>query len=221
MHLARFQINPARRGAHKLLGSPQAMHAAVLSSFPPSATADQRVLWRVDRMQHDVVLYVLSPEKPDFTHLVEQAGWPTSEQEAWQVRPYDGLLSRITEGSTWRFRLRANPVKAARDTAHDGGRSKRVPHVTVAQQAEWLVSRAERLGFEIPSYEGVPLVEVTERDRRVFSRGGGTVTLVTAQFDGTLQVSDLELFRRTLVTGVGRAKAYGCGLLTVSGLPPE
>jgi CRISPR system Cascade subunit CasE len=221
MHLARFQINPARRGAHKLLGSPQAMHAAVLASFPPSVTAaaDHRVLWRVDRMQHDVVLYVLSPERPDFTHLVEQAGWPTSDGEAWQVRPYDGLLSRITDGSRWRFRLRANPVKAARDTA-EGGRSKRVPHVTVAQQAEWLVSRADRLGFEIPCYEGVPLVEVTERDRRAFGRGGGTVTLATAQFDGTLEVRDAEVFRRTLVSGIGRAKAYGCGLMTITGSPP-
>jgi CRISPR system Cascade subunit CasE len=45
--------------------------------------------------------------------------------------------------------------------------------------------------------------------------GKGEVTLRTATFEGILTISDLERFRRTLLSGIGRAKAYGCGLLTI------
>ena len=34
-YFSRFMINPQRRGAWKLLRSPQAMHAAVMATLPP------------------------------------------------------------------------------------------------------------------------------------------------------------------------------------------
>ena len=70
MHLSRIQINPARRGGRRLLGSPQAMHAAVLASFPDGEGDRGRVLWRVDRDEHRVWLYVVSRPVPDFGHIV-------------------------------------------------------------------------------------------------------------------------------------------------------
>ncbi|PSL01016.1 CRISPR system Cascade subunit CasE [Murinocardiopsis flavida] len=42
------------------------------------------------------------------------------------------------------------------------------------------------------------------------------VTLVTATFDGRLEVTDPAALRRTLTAGLGRAKAYGCGLMTLA-----
>lgn len=210
MYLTRFPINRARRGAHKLLGSPQAMHAAVLCSFPPQSPApDGRVLWRVDRNGPGMVLYVLSPDRPDLTHLVEQAGWPVSDVEPWQTRSYEGLLDRLQNGQRWAFRLRANPVKAAKDIG------KRVAHVTVAQQVQWLLDRTEVNGFAIPEGSTGTAVTVTERGVVSFARAGGQVTLATAQFDGALDITDVAAFRSALVNGLGRAKGYGCGLLTV------
>ena len=34
-------------------------------------------------------------------------------------------------------------------------------------------------------------------------------------YEGLLQVTDEENFRKILVEGLGREKAFGCGLLTV------
>lgn len=210
MYLTKFPINRVRRGALKLLGSPQAMHAAVLSAFPPTpAPSEGRVLWRVDRDGPSTVLYLLSPSRPDLTHLVEQAGWPASDAEPWQTRSYETLLARLTVGQEWAFRLRANPVKAAKDIG------KRVPHVTVDQQIGWLQSRCEGHGFTIPDGQFGPAVTVTERGVVSFGRAGGRVTLATAQFDGLLVIKDLEAFRSALMNGIGRAKGYGCGLLTI------
>jgi CRISPR system Cascade subunit CasE len=45
------------------------------------------------------------------------------------------------------------------------------------------------------------------------------VTLVTATFDGHLEVTDPDRLRRTLTAGLGRAKAYGCGLMTLGPVP--
>lgn len=36
-----------------------------------------------------------------------------------------------------------------------------------------------------------------------------------AQFDGALQIEDPERLRTALTAGMGRAKAYGCGLMTL------
>ena len=61
------------------------------------------------------------------------------------------------------------------------------------------------------------------RDRLSFQKatgdGGRRVTLQTATFDGLLQVEDATIARDTLLAGVGPAKAYGLGLLTLA--PPR
>ena len=218
MFLSRFGINPARRGARFLLGNPQAMHAAVMSAFPPNQPGpDGRVLWRVDRDGHAATLYIVSPAEPDLTHLVEQAGWATA---TWDTRDYAQLLGRIQPDQRWAFRLQANPVKQSMDPLTKG---KRLPHVTPAQQGQWLADRAERNGFAIETAEdGSPQLQVSARTKSAFGRNDphhpeskATVTLVRAQFDGILRVTDRNLFQTALTAGIGRAKAYGCGLMTI------
>lgn len=202
MHLARLQLNPQRRQARFLLGSAQAMHAAVLASFPQPDEARGRVLWRVDRDAHQVQLYVASRPPPDFSHLVEQAGWQTT-QDTWAVRDYKPVLARLAQGQRWAFRLTANPSHVSE--------GKRYGHVTVAQQLEWFSSRVSRWGIG-------PDPEVIIRNRGVdrFRRGGATVTVAKATYDGILTVGDPELLRTAMTDGIGRAKAYGCGLLTLA-----
>lgn len=220
MYLTRFELNPARRGTRKLLGSPHAMHAAVLASFPPDRGAQPgdgaengRVLWRIDQADHRTVLYISSPERPDCTHLVEQTGWPT--QPEWDTRDYRRLLDRLGKGQMWAFRLAANPTKSTRLAA--GRRSQRVGHVTVEQQRAWLLERAAGWGFTVPEAGGGgPAVLVTGRRVRTFRRGDSQVELSTVVFDGRLVVEDPSAFRRAMIRGLGPAKGYGCGLLTLA-----
>lgn len=70
-------------------------------------------------------------------------------------------------------------------------------------------------GFLEDEY-GQPNVVVKERHKEQFKRGGATVTLVTAVFEGRLEVIDTKLFRDALCEGIGRAKGFGCGLLTIA-----
>lgn len=223
-YISRIALNMARFEARQLVASPYRMHAAVESSFPPDSVRQNdegRILWRLDEFSSNrsTWLYVVSPERPDFTHIVEQAGWPLHAE--WETKDYAPLLERIAQGQCWQFKLRANPVRTARE---DKGRRQRSSgivgkvqgHVTVAQQTKWLLDRAEKHGFRVLSEGEVADVVVSQRHRERFQRGGDTVTLTTVTFEGRLEVTDASAFRDTLCHGLGRAKGFGCGLMTVA-----
>lgn len=218
MYLTRFRLNPARRGARKLLGSPNAMHAAVRAGFPNYVDYEHRsarTLWRLDTHAPATAhLYVVSPGKPDLTHLVEQAGWPTTE--AWDTRDYDRLLDSLRRGQQWAFRLTANPVHNGRKT-EEAKDTQRFGHLREQEQADWLVHRSERHGFAIARQrDELPNLALHHRQTISFKRGGGSVTIATATYDGVLEIVDVETFRGALTRGIGHAKAYGCGLLTLA-----
>ncbi|GGV69284.1 type I-E CRISPR-associated protein Cas6/Cse3/CasE [Streptomyces longisporoflavus] len=246
MYLTRFRINTARHGARFLLSSPQRWHAAVLAGFPGLPTdpaARPRILWRLDHIARtDVHAYIVSPDRPDLTHLVEQAGWPALAQPdtpGWETRHYRPFLQRLAKGDRWAFRLTANPVHSIR--RNDKEPTKRTAHLTPRHQLGWLLEQTTKHGFEllpglVPDDED-PLnrYSVIVHDRRDLSfrkrpenaapgtgpknegqRRTGPVTLVTAVYSGQLEVTDPDALRNALARGIGRSKAYGCGLLTLA-----
>ena len=74
MFLTRTFLNARRSGARKLIMSPQAMHTAVLSGFPPGPEG-QRPLWRLDSDDPlRPAVYIVSERRPDLTHIEEQGG---------------------------------------------------------------------------------------------------------------------------------------------------
>jgi len=219
MYLSRIAINKRLRKSQQALAFPQMLHAAVLDSFPPNLTdsdkaANARVLWRADYIGENVWLYVLAEQKPDFTHIIEQFGWPDSEQQ-WETKDYDSLLARLETGQTWHFRLHANPVHMV-----DG---KIYAHVTIDQQKKWLRDRAQKNGFSLIQIESgddtLDALEIIYRNTVRFKKRPGDnahVTLSVVTFEGHLSIEDPEKMRQALCFGIGRAKAYGCGLLTLA-----
>jgi CRISPR system Cascade subunit CasE len=215
VHLTRFEINPHRRDARRMLSSPQSLHAGVLAAFPASRStpADGRILWRLDEGAHDHLLYIVSPTEPDLTHLVESIGRPTY---GWQTRDYGPFLDKMAAGDRWAFRIRANPVHST-PAADAHSRGKRLAHVTAEQQTEWFLRQAQRNGFSIvDGTAGAPDLLLRSRRTLRFERRGRTITLSTALFEGTLRVEDPAALRTALVSGIGPGKGYGCGLLTLA-----
>ncbi|ROR96936.1 CRISPR-associated Cse3 family protein [Salana multivorans] len=213
--LTRIDLNPRRRGTARLLASPHRIHGAVNACFTPSQRPS-RPLWRIDRTPAGTRLYVVSDVEPDPTSVLEEYGWPLAD--SWRTRDYAPVLEAVSEGDVFAFRLTANPVHDAlippRPGSDRGPRKQRVAHVTATQQLEWFRSRCDGWGVMVTAPgTGVELV-----DRRVleFPRQGRTVTVGTATFEGVLQVSEAAELRRRLVEGIGHAKAYGCGLLTLA-----
>lgn len=232
MYLSRIWLNPLRTGTQRMLRSPQVVHAAVLGGLPEQPV-EERPLWRLEtESPHRLQLLVLTRSLPSWEHVVEQGGWPSAEESQTLVRSVKPLLDRVERGREFAFRLRANPVSATRRPAKPspaqaeqlsvpGARGVRVPHRTASHQLAWFLSRTASWGFDIPETEsGFPDVLLTGRERISFTKGGDDgrhrVTLSTATFEGRLRVADVDLLRQSLTEGVGPARAYGCGLITLA-----
>jgi len=213
LYLSRIEVNPRRRQTMLALSSPQIMHAALESSFPKTADGPKRNLWRVDKLNQSLYVLLQSRQKPDFTHIVEQFGWPAADQ-TWETKAYDAFLARLQDGQTWRFRLRANPVHSVKEKDAPG-RGRVLGHITVEQQKQWLSGRATANGFNLDNSAGF---DVVQRETKKFTRSGKTVTLSVAAFEGVLLIENAETFVQSLLSGIGRAKAYGCGLMTLARL---
>ena len=231
-YLSRVSMNPLRSGAQLLLRNPQAMHAAVLGGLSRQPVTE-RVLWRLERAPHRLSVLVLTESRPSWEHLVEQAGWPSSDESQALVKPYEPLLEQVARGREFAFLLRANPASSTKNPDAPTVRQKerlteprsrgvRVAHRTAEHQLTWFTDRVGKWGFSLPqSAAGEPTVRLVARDRIVFRKrdNGPTVTLQTATWDGVLRVEDVNLARQTLLAGVGPGKAYGLGLLTLA--PPR
>ena len=156
---------------------------------------------------------IVSPLRPDLTALNEQAGW--SNGASGRSADYDPFLQALRSGSTWRFRCTINPTTAVRKSA--GSRGQRVAEVTAEQQLTWFIGRVERHGYTVPvNDQGAPSAQVTRREILRFRRQRSTVTLAVTQVDGVIQIQDADAARLTLVQGIGPAKSYGCGLMTLA-----
>lgn len=185
------------------------------------------------RAHEALILYVSSPVPMDPSLIVETAGYATDEGVT--VRDTGAFLEALSPGQRWGFRITANPT--FRDTKQRNGKGKKktLAHVTIAQQTQWLLDRTEANGFSILTSREIggdlPVLE-DEAGKRVdganlvvdcvgrgiekFQHDGTYVTIQMATFQGVLEVRDPARLRACLVGGMGRSKAYGCGLMTLA-----
>ena len=241
MFLTKIDLDPARRLARKYLGSPQVMHAVVLrATGGDDGDGPGRVLWRADRGPATTTLYLLSPSEPDCTRIVAEAGAAGTRSMTLDYSPF---LATLDAGQVWAFRLTANPSYSA--PRGPEVRGKRFGHVTVEQQRRWLIERTPRYGFEPVSGAAASgdaavadsaaatgtdadavaasaSVVVVRRERPVFRRRNpdrdrrDRVTINRTVYEGVARVTDPDALRHALVAGIGRSKAYGCGLMTLA-----
>ena len=209
MYLSRVTLDTSRVETIRALTKPAILHGAIEQSFNGEK---KRRLWRIDQTDDACYVLVLSEDFPDFTMLLEQFS-NLRGSDSWKTKSYSSFLERIDTNQTWHFRLCANPVHSVKEQG-SMKRGKLFAHITREHQEKWLLERAPKNGFflqrgnfDVIRSEWVNFSKNTEKHKKV--------SIHMAVFDGILTVTDANCFRKTLVTGIGRAKAYGCGLLTV------
>ena len=208
MYLSQVELDPRNRETLRAFNVPRRLHGAVEAAFTGPRT---RRLWRLDRRASRLWLLILSEERPELSGIVAQFGPPNGIAE---TRDYAPLLVRVAEGTVWRFRLAANPIKNVKVA---GGRGIVRNHVTVSQQEQWLAERAPKHGFALDP-DGFRVVDARwiAFDK---AAGGNRVRIHAVTFEGLLRVTDAALFCEALTRGIGRGKAYGLGLLTLMRAP--
>lgn len=192
MILSQLLLEPHHKAAARDLASPYEMHRTV-RRLCPRGTA----LWRLEEGR----LLLQSAEPPDWSLLPEGYARGLPAQRAF--RP-----DQLQLDQPLCFRLLANVEVRRRETR------KRVPVRDFEGQADWLERNAERLGATIESVT----VKLTRPLMFVGKKQEETITLNACLFEGILRVRDRELFERAISQGIGSAKAFGMGLLSLA--PP-
>ncbi|NYA68779.1 type I-E CRISPR-associated protein Cas6/Cse3/CasE, partial [Lactobacillus salivarius] len=57
--------------------------------------------------------------------------------------------------------------------------------------------------------------EIVKRDKVILKKGSKNIKLSRVSFEGLLEITDVDLFRKVLIDGIGKEKAFGMGLMTV------
>lgn len=109
----------------------------------------------------------------------------------------------LFEFDRYGFEVVLNPTRRGSSTG------KLVPVTDHQELQSWFHSRSEVWGFRA-DHEAL---EIRDKGVVTFKKDTGTVVYNSATFVGVLSVVDRALFQRAFVEGMGRAKAFGFGLL--------
>jgi len=152
-----------------------------------------------------VVIVVQSATRPDWDYAFHNADYLRADR---QVREFDPLLWCRT-GATWQFHLRANPTVKREEKRH--------ALLMEDEQMAWLRRKADAGGFEVlsvtASRDGPRAARKT--DYNAPEPKEHRITVFAVRFDGVLKVTDAAAFLQSLCCGIGPAKAFGFGLLSV------
>ena len=205
-HLSLLRLNPRNRRCRKDMSDSQDMHRTLMSMFPlaPGGSESPRrhfaVLWRIEPAPTPTVL-VQSSQAPDFNNL-------PSGYASCQTKSIDDHLAALTDGLAIVYRVVLNPVKVSRRSQTD-----RRTVIPSSERAAWWASLAPKMGLNL--HDNPVLIGLHDRHLK---HAGTRFPLYSVRVDGTAAIADPDLLRVAATEGVGRAKAWGCGLLTVARL---
>ncbi len=222
-YFSRITLDPANYRARKLLQNisqnAYREHQSLWQLFPDEPTASRDFIYRGDSRHLSRVYYVISARKP-----------VPSDEWAVETRPYQ---PKLANGERLSFSLRVNPVITRKD---ESGRThrhdivmnhkkemkykelpsdKRPGLAALIQEAgvKWLSERKTKCGFDFD--EQSIIVERYDQHQAYKQGNKSAIQYSSMDFTGFLEVTDSDLFTKTLMSGVGPAKAFGCGLMLV------
>ena len=148
------------------------------------------------------VLFRVEPHVRDGQVLIQSAVKPA----AVPSKNLDDLFSLIVDGSNVQLLATLNPVRTVNRTGDDGKVRTHRAHVDGDQLEDWLATKVA--GVELQSCEVVTRYEK-------FRKGNRTVPLFVASFRASGVVCDAAQILDVARGGVGKGRAYGCGLVSV------
>ncbi len=188
-------------------------HKLLWTLFADSAERERDFLWR---------------EEDSGQYLILSARPPADTIGLFDIEVPKEFAPSLASGNRLEFALRANatiaksPGKGVRgvrsdvvmDALHGLAGAERAAARTTAVQtagARWLATQGERNGFRVDP----AAVQVLSYHVMRMPKEGRTMSIGVLDYQGVLEVTDPASFTTMLNAGVGRAKAFGCGLMLV------
>ncbi|MEV7177769.1 type I-E CRISPR-associated protein Cas6/Cse3/CasE [Kitasatospora sp. NPDC093679] len=208
--LSRIIPDQQHRAARRDGTSAVALHHRIMSLFPdgvPSAEPRRHlgVLFRTETGPHGNQILIQSSQEPDLTRLPDQYGQA-------QTRTLTPFLDAFRPGLPVRYRIAANAIRKPGRTTREMHRLSSVVPLSGLAADEWWTRQAEAAGLTLTTLHSTPLdaAHGTRRDDRQQVKHARTL------FEGTALIADPDRLRTRLAEGIGKGKAYGCGLLSLA-----
>lgn len=213
-------------------------HNALLAIQRKGSYASHQLLWQLFTEQQRNFLFReeqangLSGQQGMPEYLVLSQTAPMLNTELFQVETK--LFSpKLFKGDKLAFRLRANPTissKTAESTDKRGQRHDVMMHAKKCSQAQgvkdpliiqqhmeqaalnWLMKdeRAARLGIR---FDTQPALMAYSQHKTSKKAQQPLISYSTVDYEGVFTVTEPELLLSQIAQGIGRAKAFGCGLM--------
>ncbi len=198
--------------------APGRRHDLVWTLFGDTAERERDFVFRMDSAGDRPVVMAYAPRPPH-----------ADARRIWDV-DHKPFTPQLFPGDRIRFSLRANPVKQQGNTRIDAvydtfwrereaARAAGQPdpdRLDVAQTVghAWLARRAPALGIEL---DADSVAAEAYRTESVFKPGRRKpFTLSVLDLTGTARVVDPQALTAALPAGIGKGKAYGCGMMLIA-----
>jgi len=203
----------------KLDPKPDKVQREILAHVHAKRDDKAGFLFRVDpKPAGRAVVLVVSAIEPIWDYAFHNA-------RHFLAAPPDSKQYRVDTkcGQRMRFRLQANPTRKVHALPEGSARTtpltkngRRVP-VPATDDAliGWLEQRADLAGFRL---EGKPEIQPGYVYVNKTGKAGQGHRLRSVLYEGILEVTNADNFAQALASGIGPAKAFGFGLLSVAPL---
>ena len=185
------------------------LHQSLWRLFLGHKNDNRDFLFRVESLEKDIGAKI----------LLQSVSKPQSLEVSPVILDLREYNPSISAGHMLRFRLRANPIKTIKDSTKGTVKKKgkiftktvRVPLLHEEQQQDWIERKFN--GFaKLNTLLIQP--EPALYFRKIKEKRSGKIQPVL--FEGILMVAEPKAFLELLQQGVGPAKAFGCGLLSIA-----
>lgn len=206
-HLARIQLNPHSRDVQRDLRDAVQMHKTLMRLVPDNLGDTPRreagLLYRIDENEDTTVLLVQAHTALDPAHLPRGYGHT-------DVKPLTPMFTALRKDLTVRYRVTVNACKRQRLPLNHKGQRGRIIPLSGADADQWWTRRATEAGLHLNNAFPTPVRPATS------SQKAQALTHSLIRYDGTATVTDPDALSTALLTGIGRGKSYGAGLLSLA-----
>jgi CRISPR system Cascade subunit CasE len=218
MYLSKLTLDARHPQAQTDLTAPYELHRTLAQAFPDAESDRHRarhgVLFRIEEAgRGGGAVLVQSTTAPDWGRLP-----PGYAHHADGPKPFALALAA---GQRLRFRLVANPVRRERIDGKPQPRRAALVHPRTKDGVEagyldWLDRQAAASGFAVEGVADVPFHLASKRRAGTDEIAKGRIPHFGVRFDGLLTVIDPVALGSALRGGIGPAKAFGFGLLSLA-----
>jgi len=181
--------------------NPYQLHREIWKLFPDRPDDKRDYLFRVENLD----------QKAPPQILLQSFIKPAAEQGKSMILSQSKKVTlHLRSGQLLRFMIRANPTKRIKEENKNRNQGRvRVPIIEEEEMSVWLRRQLKDAAV-------IHEMMINGQNIMYFRKGSDTGKVVAITYSGILEVKNETKFLSIIEKGIGPAKSFGCGMLSVA-----